>query len=130
MLRFAVPLCVVLALPTMAGAQSLGEAIPGRGQSKERFDPGKRGQASRPCPEYGPGWVRLDGSTTCVRIGGAVRMEVGKSSRQSGLGTSTGGMVQLESRSETTLGPVRGVMRVQGDVSRNLETGPYPYSRW
>lgn len=130
MTRFAVPLCLAVLLASPAFAQSLGEPLPGRGQAKERFDPAKRGQASSPCPEYGPGWVRLDGSTTCVRVGGAVRMDVGKSSRQSGLGTSTGGMVQLESRSETTLGPVRGVMRVQGDISRNLETGPYPYSRW
>jgi hypothetical protein len=57
-------------------------------------------------------------------------VEVGKSSRRGGFGTSTGGMVQLESRSETTLGPVRGVMRVEGDISRNLETGPYPSPRW
>lgn len=130
MTRFAVPFCLVVLLASPAFAQSLGEPIPGHGQARERFDPAKRGQASSSCPEYGPGWVRLQGSSTCVRLGGAVRVEVGKSSRRSGFGTSTGGMVELESRSETTLGPVRGVMRVQGDVSRNLQTGPYPYPRW
>jgi hypothetical protein len=30
-----------------------------------------------PCPAYGAGFVRVEGSTTCIRIGTTVRVEVG-----------------------------------------------------
>jgi hypothetical protein len=35
--------------------------------------------AGRSCTEYGPGFVQLAGSSTCVKIGGAVSVEVGGS---------------------------------------------------
>jgi hypothetical protein len=33
--------------------------------------------ALNPCAEYGPGFVRIEGSSTCVRIGGNVSVGVG-----------------------------------------------------
>jgi hypothetical protein len=35
--------------------------------------------AVNPCAEYGPGFVRMEGSSTCVRIGGNVSVGVGAS---------------------------------------------------
>jgi hypothetical protein len=32
---------------------------------------------SKPCPEYGPGFVRVEGSSTCIKVGGYVRIEAG-----------------------------------------------------
>ena len=39
--------------------------------------PGKRTGGMKPCPEYGAGFYRLDGSDTCARISGGVASEVG-----------------------------------------------------
>jgi hypothetical protein len=36
--------------------------------------------ASNSCAAYGPGFVRVDGTETCVKIGGAVSIGVGGSS--------------------------------------------------
>jgi hypothetical protein len=33
----------------------------------------------RPCPAYGAGFVRLEGSTTCVKVGGSISVETGRS---------------------------------------------------
>ena len=33
----------------------------------------------RPCPTYGAGFVRVEGSTTCVKLGGSVSVETGRS---------------------------------------------------
>jgi hypothetical protein len=35
--------------------------------------------AVNPCAEYGPGFVRMEGSSTCVRIGGNLSVGVGVS---------------------------------------------------
>ncbi|KPF72926.1 hypothetical protein IP69_01180 [Bosea sp. AAP35] len=101
--------------------------MPGRGPTKERAKPAhdQRG-AARPCPEYGPGFVRIDGSSFCVRAGGSVRVDFGKSSR-SGYGSSAGALVQLEGRGESALGPVRTVVRMRGQVDRGLESGSYSF---
>ena len=37
----------------------------------------KRTGGMKPCPEYGAGFYRLDGSDTCARISGGVASEVG-----------------------------------------------------
>jgi hypothetical protein len=43
----------------------------------ERQVPLKR--AGNPCTVYGAGFVRVDGTQTCVKIGGAVSVETGGS---------------------------------------------------
>jgi len=35
--------------------------------------------AANPCAEYGPGFVRVEGSSTCIRIGGGIGVGVGAS---------------------------------------------------
>lgn len=39
--------------------------------------PSDRKPAMTPCSEYGAGFYRLDGSDTCVKIGGSVDVGVG-----------------------------------------------------
>jgi hypothetical protein len=33
--------------------------------------------AQKSCPEYGPGFVRVEGSSSCVRVGGGTSVDVG-----------------------------------------------------
>ena len=40
---------------------------------------GAGASAGRSCAEYGPGFIQLAGSSTCVKIGGAVSIEAGGS---------------------------------------------------
>jgi len=35
--------------------------------------------AANPCAEYGPGFVRVEGSSTCIKIGGSFSVGVGAS---------------------------------------------------
>ena len=128
MLRIALAL-LLTGLATAATAQSIGEPVPRKGAPYEALAkpaPKPGTPAARLCPEYGAGFVRLEGSTFCVRAGGAVRAEFGKSSR-SGYGSRADGMVYLESRGQTALGPVRSVVSVRGQVNRGLDSGPFRY---
>lgn len=127
MIRVTATALALLLTAAAAQAQSIGEPLPGRGPEKQRAKPVPADVGgTRPCPEYGPGFVRVEGSTSCVRVGGSVRVEMGKSSR-SGFGTSTGALVQLEGRGESTVGPVRGVLRMRGQLDRGLDSGSYNY---
>lgn len=127
MLRLAGSVFIVLLTAASTQAQSIGEPLPGRGPVKERAKPARADiNAARPCPEYGPGFVRVEGSSLCVRAGGSVRVDFGKSSR-SGYGSSAGGLVQLEGRGETSMGPVRSVLQMRGQVDRNLDSGSFQY---
>lgn len=127
MLRLAGSVFTVALIAASAQAQSIGEPLPGRGPVKERAKPARaEPQGARPCPEYGPGFVRVDGSTLCVRAGGSVRVDFGKSSRN-GYGSSAGGLVHLEARGQTGMGPVRTVIQMRGQVDRNLDSGSFQY---
>lgn len=126
MLRPCLALIVVVGVLTPALAQSIGEPIPGQRRSEAKPRSGKPDPAARPCPEYGPGFVRVEGSSFCVRAGGSVRMEMGRSSNNR-TGTAASAMVQLESRGETALGPVRSVVRVRGTAERGLPSGNSAY---
>ncbi|MEN5082269.1 porin [Bosea sp. TWI1241] len=125
MLRPALLIIALLGLPGLASAQSIGEPIPGRAALKPRPAPAQQApRGARSCPEYGAGFVRLEGSTTCVRMGGGVRVEIGKSSRR--YGSNADAMLYGEARSATSLGEVRAV--VSGRVRRDtLNDG---FQRW
>jgi hypothetical protein len=74
-------------------------------------------ETARACPQHGPGFVQLPGSTTCVKIGGRVVAETTTGSRRiardqiAGFGAS--GRVSLDARTETPYGPVRSYIRVK-----------------
>ncbi|AMJ59290.1 porin [Bosea sp. PAMC 26642] len=121
---FATALGLLLVATAPGAAQSIGEPLPGRGAPRTNPKPAQATQAARPCPAYGPGFVRVEGSSLCVRVGGAVRVEYGKSSHN-GYGSSAGGAVRVESRGETSLGPVRSFVQMRGQVDRGLESSPF-----
>lgn len=127
MRRIALAL-LLTGVATAAAAQSIGEPLPGRAAPRDAFSKPSPAPAkgARPCPEYGAGFVRLEGSSLCVRVGGQVRAEFGKSSR-SGYGSRADGLVYLESRGQTALGPVRSVLSVRGNVGRGLDSPPFRY---
>ena len=70
--------------------------------------------------------VRIEGSASCVRLGGSVRVDVGKSTYR-GTGSAVRGMAELETRTETGLGTMRTVIRAGGTMDRNLDSGRYRY---
>jgi hypothetical protein len=39
----------------------------------------KAANAANPCAEYGPGFVKVEGTSTCMKIGGSVSVGVGGS---------------------------------------------------
>lgn len=126
------PLAILLATlgpPALAAAQSIGEPLPGRDPLKTKPAAARPvpTQATRPCPEYGPGFVRVEGSSACVRVGGGVRVEFGKTSSRRGYGSGADAMVYGEARSQTSVGEVRAVVSGRGRIDNNLNNG---WQRW
>jgi hypothetical protein len=60
---------IIAVLPTCVAAAELPRKTP---------DP-PRDAKVRPCPAYGAGFVKVEGSTTCVKVGGSIRVETGRS---------------------------------------------------
>ena len=71
----------------------------------------------RACPQHGPGFVQVPGSTTCVKVGGRVVGETTVGARRiardqiAGFGAS--GRVSVDARTDTPYGPVRGYVRLK-----------------
>ena len=53
---------------------------PDKSANPDRQLPAKRAASSNACAAYGPGFVKVEGTETCVKIGGAVSIGVGSSS--------------------------------------------------
>ena len=45
----------------------------------KKTTPPPREVQGNPCAAYGAGFVRLEGTTTCVKVGSTVRVETGRS---------------------------------------------------
>lgn len=132
--RFALCLFAALAVTAPAAAQSIGEPIPGRGgesATKSRLPSAKADARMRACPEYGPGFVKVEGSTLCVRAGGQVRAEFGKrsyNSRGSSFGSSARALGYVEARGNTGLGEMRAVFaggKEVGTLNRDRYEGGF-----
>jgi hypothetical protein len=68
---------VIMALPAMAfAAEPAGKQPKKAADTKSQTD--ARSQ-TKPCAEYGAGFVRLEGSSTCVKVSGYVRFQAGRS---------------------------------------------------
>jgi hypothetical protein len=63
----------VLALPLAASAED---------KPPQRPQPAPKQAKGNPCSAFGPGFAQVEGSTTCVRVGGALEVGVGGSSRR------------------------------------------------
>jgi hypothetical protein len=75
---------VVLAIPVFLSAASPGFSeprVPTADKPVSRQLPLKGAAAQNACAAYGPGFVRVAGSETCVRVGGAVSIEAGRGGR-------------------------------------------------
>lgn len=72
-----------------------------------------------------PGFQPIEGTRTCVRIGGQVRAEAvaGRGQRRP-LGAD--GRVRFEARTQTDYGPARAVIQVRGG---NIQRGSNPYAQ-
>lgn len=71
-------IATVLLLPaSIAAAGQTGMAKPEDRGVSGRLLPVRGPRSERSCAAYGPGFVKLEGTETCVKIGGAVRLGVG-----------------------------------------------------
>lgn len=68
-------ICLLPSSALLAQSANLGADHPARIKPDARR--AVRSGASRTCAEFGPGFVMLEGTTTCVRVGGAVSIGVG-----------------------------------------------------
>lgn len=119
-------LLIATALP--AAAQVIGEPIPGQTRTKSPGEPWKPAKASRPCPEYGPGFVRVEGGSACVRVGGSVAAEYGVGSGGRS-GSAVTGVGRLEIRDQTSFGQMRTVIQGGGRIDRGRDGYAYGYYR-
>jgi hypothetical protein len=71
---------VALLPATMALAEPSSHRKPDKPAGTGRLLPLKGAAAGNSCAAFGPGFVRVDGTETCVKIGGAVSIGVGGSS--------------------------------------------------
>lgn len=70
----------LVALPPASVA--VGEQAPGQKSGKPLAGkqlPAKGASNSNSCAVYGPGFVKIDGTETCMKIGGAVSIGAGSS---------------------------------------------------
>jgi hypothetical protein len=74
-------LATVIALLPVCSAQAQSSSTPKPDKSaiSGRQLPVKRAGGSNACAVYGPGFVKVEGTETCVRAGGAVSIGVGNS---------------------------------------------------
>ncbi|CAO4165160.1 porin [Methylorubrum populi] len=63
-----------------------------------------------PCPREGVGFVRIPGTTTCIRLSGRASAGVDVGTRHSEAPVQ--GRISVDSRSESGLGPVRSFVRI------------------
>ncbi|GJD93118.1 porin [Methylobacterium iners] len=80
--------------------------------ARERAEPAT--QAARPCPTQGPGFIRIPGSDTCIRLGGRIvsGIEARIDRRAAVARPVTDGRFQIDARTQTDLGPVRTFVRI------------------
>jgi hypothetical protein len=72
---------VIALLPASVLAEPSGNQKPDKFPRSSKQLPLKGAAQTNPCAVYGPGFVRVEGTETCVQIGGTISI---------GAGTSTG----------------------------------------
>ena len=73
-------LAIAVAMLPAAAAEPPSSQKPDKPVASGRLLPLKGAGAGNSCAAYGPGFVRLDGTDTCVKIGGVVGIGAGSSS--------------------------------------------------
>ncbi|MGL4438209.1 MAG: porin [Bosea sp. (in: a-proteobacteria)] len=123
MIRLRLSACLAVALASVGLASAcmaqIAEPIPQRrGVLAKPMKPEPLRDAMLPCPQYGPGFFRQPGGTTCISVSGQIRGEVGIRQRRSRLNDTTSfnsrARMTLDSRTPTDIGTLRLVFRAQG----------------
>jgi hypothetical protein len=70
---------IVLAMETSVQAQTLTNPNPQPRTTATSSSP--ENKEAKSCPAYGPGFVQLPGTNTCVKIGGSVRVQGASNAR-------------------------------------------------
>ena len=68
---------VAMLSASAAPAQQFRESKPDKPAKSLPLRPAKA--ASNPCAEYGAGFVRIEGSSTCIKVGGSLSVGAGTS---------------------------------------------------
>lgn len=77
-MRNILPVIVLAVLAaSSAPAQQSRDPKPDKSAASLPLRPAKT--TANPCAEFGPGFVRVEGSSTCVKIGGSISVGVGGS---------------------------------------------------
>jgi hypothetical protein len=77
-MRMIVPVIIVAMLSASAApAQQFHDGKPGKPAKSLPLRPAKA--AVNPCAEYGAGFVRIEGSSTCIKVGGSLSVGAGAS---------------------------------------------------
>jgi hypothetical protein len=74
--RFLIALALMALSAAPASAQQFREQRQGKPATSLPLRPKA---AANPCAEYGPGFIRIEGSSSCVKIGGNVSVGAGVS---------------------------------------------------
>ncbi len=78
MKKIILALVVTVLLPTWAAVAQQSSKPPKNSAKSGTLHPVR----GNPCMKYGVGFVRIEGSGTCVKIGGSVSVEAGGSARR------------------------------------------------
>jgi hypothetical protein len=77
-MRMIVPVLIVAMLSASAApAQQFRDGKPDKPAKSLPLRPAKA--AVNPCAEYGAGFVRIEGSSTCIKVGGSLSVGAGAS---------------------------------------------------
>ena len=72
--------CLITIGPAVA--ETPARPLPERSTPSGKVLPLKGAGGANPCAAYGAGFVRVEGSSTCVRLGGSIDVGVAASSRR------------------------------------------------
>jgi len=80
-MRKSLLIMMVAVLPAAAAvAEQPRPPKPGKAATPGKVLPLKRSNSANACAEYGAGFIKIEGTNTCMKIGGAVSVGAGVSS--------------------------------------------------
>ena len=77
MTRLWVGAVILLSIGSFAVAQTRDRYATDRDVKVETPRKGAGSDQAKSCPEFGPGFVRVPGSSSCVRVGGSISVDTG-----------------------------------------------------
>ena len=80
-MRKSLLIVMAVTLPSVAAlAEQPRSQKPDKAATSGKLLPLKRSNSANACVEYGAGFVKIEGTNTCMKIGGAVSVGAGMSS--------------------------------------------------